>query len=83
MGIAQDYPHGVGNVQLLGDFPARQVAHLQVVDRADVVTWFWLQIVVLWVFFADFFCGPVLDSVFWAIGGVDRHNFDAGHVAPE
>ena len=83
MGIARDDPHGVGNFVLLEDFRARQVAHLQVVDRANVVTWFWVKVVALWLFLADFFRGPVLDGVFWAIGGVDRQNFDAGHVVPE
>ena len=83
MGIACDDPDGVGNFEFFDDFRARQVAHLQVVDRADVVTWFWVKVVALWVFLADFFCGPVLDRVFWAIGGVDRQNFDAGHVVPE
>jgi hypothetical protein len=83
VGVTRDDPHGIGDFELLDDFGTRQVAHLQVVYRANVVTWFWVQIVALWVFFSDLFCGPVLDRVFWAIGGVDRQNFDAGHVIPE
>ena len=78
MGVARDDPHGVGDFELLDDFGARQVAHLQILYRANLVTWFRVKVVVLWVFLAVFFCGPVLNGVFWAIGGVDRKDFDAG-----